>query len=78
MASLFPPRCFTCGKVIRWQPYADRLEAGKTPDASLDEMGMRRMCCRRMFLGHVPELEESMMLYPHKSKAADGKIDHSD
>lgn len=63
MASIFPPRCFTCGKVITWSPYENKVSTGIHPDSALDELGYRRMCCRRMFKGHVPELEEDMLLY---------------
>jgi DNA-directed RNA polymerase subunit N (RpoN/RPB10) len=64
MAS-FPPRCFTCGKVIVWEKY-ERMCKQYSPDESLDRLGFRRFCCRRMFLSHVPLLDDVYLLYPAK------------
>ncbi len=61
--STFPPRCFTCGKVTIWQRYENAISDGTPVDEALDKLGYRKMCCRRMFLGHVPELEEHLMSY---------------
>ncbi len=68
--SLFPPRCFSCGKVIVWEKYDDLVKAGKSSDDALDQLKMRRMCCRRMFLGYVPELEECIAMYPPLTQSA--------
>lgn len=52
---IIPIRCFTCGKEIssKWEPYQELVRTEKTEAEALDELGMKRMCCRRMFLGHV-------------------------
>jgi len=63
LMSLFPPRCFTCGKVLRWGPYEKLIKGGKGPDSALDSLGMRRTCCRRMYKGHNPQIEEDLLLY---------------
>ncbi|MEM4272328.1 MAG: DNA-directed RNA polymerase subunit N [Candidatus Bilamarchaeaceae archaeon] len=54
----FPVRCFTCGAVIGdlYEKYKAGLEA-KPAGKVLDEMGIERYCCRRMFLGHVEGME---------------------
>ncbi|VVC03606.1 DNA-directed RNA polymerase subunit N [Candidatus Burarchaeum australiense] len=51
---LFPVRCFTCGSVIgdRYEEYVELLKKNK-PGATLDKMGIKRYCCRRMFLSHI-------------------------
>ena len=58
---IIPVRCFTCGKVIgnKWQTYLHLLseEQRKEGDA-LDELRLRRMCCRRMLLTHVDLIEK--------------------
>ena len=43
----------------QWEPY---LEMRKTLDGktSLDNLGLRRVCCRRMILTHVPIVNDSM------------------
>ena len=76
MASTFPSRCFTCGKVLKWEPYAEKIEDGTSPADALDEMKMRRMCCRRMYLSHIPQLEETMLMYPPREKMKNGKIEY--
>jgi len=51
----FPVRCFTCGTVLAhlFEQYKEGLAAKKSAEEVLDGMGIRRYCCRRMFLSHV-------------------------
>jgi len=60
----FPVRCFTCGSVIGhlYEQYREDVKA-KTPEVVLDELGVERYCCRRMFLSHV-DLIERTLKYP--------------
>lgn len=41
-------RCHTCGKVIAnlYSSYQNKLSEGKTVGESLDEIGLKRICCR--------------------------------
>ena len=57
---IIPVRCFTCGKVIgdRWEEFARRTSQGEQPRTVLDEIGMKRYCCRRMFISHVDVIDE--------------------
>ena len=57
---MFPIRCFTCGAVIahKWEEYQDKIKAGKTPKDALDELGITRYCCRRMFLTYKSVIKE--------------------
>jgi len=57
---IIPVRCFTCGKVIgdRWEEFARRTKQGEDARKVLDELGMRRYCCRRMFISHVEVIDE--------------------
>ncbi|MFP4591663.1 MAG: DNA-directed RNA polymerase subunit N [Halobacteriales archaeon] len=53
---MIPVRCFTCGKVVaeHWPEYDERVnEAGEEPGAVLDDLGIERHCCRRMFVSHT-------------------------
>lgn len=52
---LIPVRCFTCALVIadKWEKYQELIKSGHTEAKALDEVGLKRYCCRRMFLGHV-------------------------
>ncbi len=60
----FPVRCFTCGSVIGdlYEGYKEAIKE-KNADVVLDEMGVERYCCRRMFLSHV-DLVDSVLRYP--------------
>lgn len=64
---IIPMRCFTCGKVLAdcWEHFVaarakiepddgdDLFMRGPAVGRILDELGLRRMCCRRHMLGHV-------------------------
>lgn len=45
----------TCGKVVAhlWEQYKKRVQAGEEPKKVLDELGLKRYCCRSLFLTHV-------------------------
>ncbi|MEW6749073.1 MAG: DNA-directed RNA polymerase subunit N [Candidatus Micrarchaeota archaeon] len=60
----FPVRCFTCGSVIGhlYEQYAAMVKE-KKPDVVLDELGVSRYCCRRMFISHV-DIVPSVLKYP--------------
>jgi len=64
---LFPVRCFTCGAVIgdKWEEFIKRVRSGEEPGKVLDELGIKRYCCRRMFISHV-NLVDEMVLYGRK------------
>ena len=51
----FPVRCFTCNKIIggKWDNYECILNSGKSAKYAFEQIGIRRYCCKRMFLGHV-------------------------
>jgi DNA-directed RNA polymerase subunit N len=67
MHVIIPVRCFTCGKVIGhlWKTYIERVRAGEDPGEVLDELGVKRYCCRRMLLSHVNLIEE-VVVYGRK------------
>lgn len=52
---IIPIRCFTCNKEIssRYAQYLDKRRDGVVAATALDMLGMKRICCRRMYLGHV-------------------------
>jgi len=59
---IIPVRCFTCGKVIGhlWEEFDRRVKEGEEPGAVLDDLGVERICCRRMLLTHVELIDEVM------------------
>jgi len=57
---LIPVRCWSCGKVIAhvYEQYKEAVETGEDSDKALDDLGMERYCCRRMFVGHIDLVDE--------------------
>ena len=57
---IIPIRCFTCGKVVGhlWEEFKRKIEMGENPKKILDELGLKRYCCRQLFLGHVDLLDK--------------------
>lgn len=57
---IIPVRCWTCGNVIadRWDACQTMVQEGATLEAALDEVGIDRYCCRRMFLSHVELVDD--------------------
>lgn len=65
---IVPVRCFTCGKVIGslYEEYKRRVESGEHPGKVLDDLGVKRYCCRRMLLTTVDLMDEmaKVKLFP--------------
>ncbi|MCS7120498.1 MAG: DNA-directed RNA polymerase subunit N [Nitrososphaerota archaeon] len=62
---IIPVRCFTCGKVIgdKWEEFARRVKGGEAAGKVLDELKIKRYCCRRMLLSHVDIIDEIIKFY---------------
>lgn len=54
-AVMFPVRCYSCNKVLGHlhDDFVESVANGSEPPAVMEKSGVRRMCCRRMFLAHV-------------------------
>lgn len=63
---IIPPRCFSCGKVVGhlYEEFKRRIEAGEDRKKVLDDLGLKRYCCRQLFLGHVDLLREISQFKP--------------
>ncbi|HIH50284.1 MAG: DNA-directed RNA polymerase subunit N [Candidatus Micrarchaeaceae archaeon] len=58
---MMPVRCFSCGAVVadKWEAYDKRVnKENEAPDKVLDDLGVKRYCCRRMFVGNVELIDE--------------------
>ena len=57
---IIPIRCFSCGAVIadRWDEYLRLLNDGKSSEEAMDEIGLERYCCRRMYVSHVDLMDD--------------------
>lgn len=67
---IMPIRCFTCGKVVadKWEEFSSRVKAGEEPKKILDELGISRYCCRRMFISHVDVIDDILKYSEATSK----------
>ena len=52
---IIPVRCFSCGTVIadRWEAFNELVVEGKALSEAMDELGLLRYCCRRMYVSHA-------------------------
>lgn len=60
---IVPVRCFTCGAVIgdKWEKFITKVKNGEDPNKVLDDLNIKRYCCRRMLLSHVDLINELIM-----------------
>lgn len=57
-----PVRCWTCNGVLPFSAVEARLREGAVPlKVIMDDLGIERLCCRRMVICHPPELEAFMI-----------------
>ncbi|MCD6096661.1 MAG: DNA-directed RNA polymerase subunit N [Thermoprotei archaeon] len=70
---IIPVRCFTCGALIgdKWEEFARRVSQGEDPKKVLDDLGIKRYCCRRMFLSHVEIIDEILKFEEVRIKATE-------
>ncbi|MBS3054643.1 MAG: DNA-directed RNA polymerase subunit N [Candidatus Aenigmarchaeota archaeon] len=56
---IIPIRCMSCGKPIGglWQKFKER-NGGANPGKLLDELGVKRYCCRALLMTHVDKLQD--------------------
>lgn len=55
---MIPMRCYSCGKPISqlWEEY-EKMIKDTSPQEALDKLGLRRYCCRAIFLGTIDDEE---------------------
>ena len=76
---LIPIRCFTCGSLIvdKWDEFRRRIDESQDPRNVLDDLGVRRYCCRRMLLSNIATIDLVLPYYEvlakkHAEFAAEG------
>ncbi len=58
---MIPVRCFSCGQVVadKWEESDKRVNKnGEDAGKVLDDLGVKRYCCRRMLVSHVDLIDE--------------------
>lgn len=56
---MIPVRCWTCGKPIGhlWEDFKERTAKGEDKKKVLDDLKLKRYCCRQALLGHVDVID---------------------
>ena len=49
----------SCGKIVadKWEAYNKEIASGKSPKKTLDELEIKRYCCRSLFLTQVDMID---------------------
>ncbi|MBA87757.1 MAG: DNA-directed RNA polymerase subunit N [Euryarchaeota archaeon] len=57
---IIPVRCFSCGALIahKWEEFQSKKAEGNDTMKALDDVGIDRYCCRRMFVSHIDLISE--------------------
>lgn len=57
---MIPVRCISCGRPVAhlWENYQKRVQAGEDPKRVLDDLGLKKYCCRALFLTHVDLIKQ--------------------
>jgi len=67
---IIPLRCFSCGFLVgdKWEDFARRVKEGEDAGKVMDNLGVKRYCCRRMLLSHVEIIDEILKFYEEAGK----------
>ena len=59
---MVPVRCFSCGKVIGslYEQFKEKVKNGGSAEKALDELGVKRYCCRRMIFTQADLIDDIM------------------
>jgi DNA-directed RNA polymerase subunit N len=62
MKMIVPIRCFSCGKPIGglYEKFRERVDKGEDAGKVLDELGVKRYCCRKTLLSHADLIDDVM------------------
>jgi len=71
---MVPIRCFTCGEVVgdKWEEYISRLNKGEDPSKILDDLGLKKYCCRRTLISHVEVMDDVLKYAEYMGKESGG------
>ena len=69
---MIPPRCFTCNTVVgqNFDKFVKQKNHSGQYGTLLDQLGIKRICCRRMLLTHV-EITDEICHYSSVSRVID-------
>ncbi len=57
---LVPVRCFSCNKIVggAYEEFVERRENGEDPAKVMDDLGIKRYCCRKIYVSHLDLIDE--------------------
>ena len=57
---MIPVRCFSCGKPLasQYEEFRKRVQNGEKAEKVMDDLGIKRYCCRRMIFSQVDFIDE--------------------
>ena len=57
---MVPIRCFSCGKQLGslYEEFKKKVSQGEKPEKAMDELGIKRYCCRRIIFSQVDLIDE--------------------
>ncbi|QQG49348.1 MAG: DNA-directed RNA polymerase subunit N [archaeon] len=66
---MIPIRCFTCGRLIgeKFVTFQSRTKSGEDPAKVLDDLGLKRYCCRRMLISSVDVIDQVLPFFSRKA-----------
>jgi DNA-directed RNA polymerase subunit N len=67
---MIPIRCFTCGNLIgdKFASFQSRVKEGEDPAKVLDDLELRRYCCRSMLISSVDVIDQVLPFYTRKAE----------
>ncbi len=60
---IIPIRCFSCGQVVahNYEEFLKQVSEKKlSPKEILDNLGVKKYCCRRMYISQVDVIDDIM------------------
>ncbi|MEM2926013.1 MAG: DNA-directed RNA polymerase subunit N [Candidatus Bathyarchaeia archaeon] len=62
---MIPVRCFSCGALVghKWEEFERRIKDGEDAGKVLDDLGVRRYCCRSTLLSHVEVIDDVLKYF---------------
>lgn len=69
---MIPIRCFTCGMLVgdKFSTFQTRVKAGEEPGKVLDDLSLKRYCCRRMLISSVDVIDQVLPFFSRKSEVS--------
>jgi DNA-directed RNA polymerase subunit N len=68
---MIPIRCFTCGNLIgdKFTTFTSRVKGGENAAEVLDDLGVKRYCCRRMLISSVDVIDQVIPFYTRQAES---------